>query len=1143
MAWLLFASSLGPSALPTSRRSRVGGRDNRVWIGPAVVILVFVQAAVQAVTVYSHTIAGSSSWPMLVSDSFLLAIHTIIIWVTIRQWQQYTRHGGDAYFGLFSPPIIAFTGGCVAASMAEFYAMFLVQSQWATPIWGGGAPKETPALLAKLSISSATAVLLLVVRKLPSSAPAISLPEIPDETAPQTPTSAISNQQHKPQRVLSKTTLFQQQSPELGSSILDSAMFNWINPFIQLSQLRQPELDDLFAPPKKYTMSASWQRFCSGRRQGSSLGMNLARTFWPEILTQLLLNPILALLEYMQPILMQRLLQFVNDYSKTQHSLRYGFFLATAMLLINIVSAQIEQQQAWHARSLSMFIRNILVTLLTRKTLSRRSKNSSKASDWGIAPGGEDQSDGRAYNILTADVGRMTKIIMLIDIVALVPWQQCLGAWYMYKLLGSAGVAGTLMLILGMFLMRRLISQANRMESELGSLNDQRLAIISEVVQGITSIKLFGWGSRFIEIIGNKRAEHLALLWSRAKTWCWINLCTMGSLPFINFTAFMLYSLDHGLDAATIFTAIAVFMIIQRSVNALPAQVADTISMLVSFQRISAYLDQTEIQPLGERVEDSCDSNSVVGFKDATLSWGSTSSSREFLLKSLNVQFPIGKLSLIGGATGSGKSSMLSALVGEMTVISGKILVPTDSTSASADFGTFAGLGLANIAYVAQDPWLCNATIRENILFGESYVQSRYEQVLQVCALLTDLLILPAGDMSEIGERGITLSGGQKQRVALARAMYSSSNVLLIDDCLSAVDVHTGKHILNQCLLSTTGLMDGRTCVLVTHHMPMCLPYCDFVVMLRDGGVEYQGPPQGLGDFTGQLGCLLSELDVDIGGTNSPSRSSQSDVLSSGDGCTISKAVLDSEGNIVTETQTPQTLPSTPSVLNGKLVKDEVRMQGLVKMETWKTYFDPCGGWVFVAVCISSILGAQLLIIYKDYFLATRIDAAQSSPTYLLAMYLLIGFLAALSSTLTLLWMYLRSLQASVTLHELLLSSIVYATPRFLETTPIGRIMTRFTKDMQIIDEDIIEILNYFLRSLVSMLLTLVVISMSVPPFIFVGVAIMAVYTRLSWQFMQGQRECKRLEATSYAPMLSLYSEIIPGCETIRGFGMQQAYM
>ncbi|KAJ2628805.1 hypothetical protein IW137_005318, partial [Coemansia sp. RSA 1287] len=357
-----------------------------------------------------------------------------------------------------------------------------------------------------------------------------------------------------------------------------------------------------------------------------------------------------------------------------------------------------------------------------------------------------------------------------------------------------AGILGTLMLVAVVYLTRKLIDRSKRIESQLSKVNDRRLAVISEVIQGIISVKLMGWKSRFIDMIGERRAEQLSVMWRRAKLSSLINLCTIGSLPFVVFATFAVYSLNNRLDAETIFTAIAVFKIIQRTVDMLPSLVSYSTTFYVSFRRIESYLGQDEVQPLEDRVDANNDTGAL-GFNNAMFLWNVDS---QFRLGNLDVRFPSGKLSLIGGPTGSGKSSLLSALIGNMELIQGKMLVPTHlETDDMLNINNDCAV-LSDIAYVSQEPWLRNATIRENILFGEPFEKQRYERVLRMCALGPDLALLSARDLSEIGERGITLSGGQRQRVALARAIYSSRKILLIDDCLSAVDAHTGRHILHK---------------------------------------------------------------------------------------------------------------------------------------------------------------------------------------------------------------------------------------------------------------------------------------------------------------------------------------------------------
>ncbi|KAJ2867314.1 hypothetical protein GGH94_000943 [Coemansia aciculifera] len=1149
MAWKLLGSPMLSAAKLTSPPWLVGSAasqsDNRMWIGPLVACLALVQALVQAVATYRLLFAEPLATPLVLAAAVVLVSWLAATVSAVGQFQRYLQHRRNGYFGLFSPALQGFVAASLVSNLAEVYFAFFVRTRWHASI-----DSSNVRLLVVLGITTTVSLLLLIVRDLPKRSAAIALPEESEMLMDSTDTSSINV------RSLTHTAPAKQLSPEVGSSILSNALFCWVNGFLELGKRRQPQQDDLYEPPSKFTPASAWARFDAQAKPGRNLLWQLLWTFKFEIAEQAILNPIVIALDYAQPFIMQQMLRFIDNYSK-DHSigLRYGFFLAGTMLASNILLTFVEQQQAWHSRSLSVYVRNIVVFKLTQKTARRKAKEASHEPS--EANGGKDTSEGRAYNVLTTDVSRLSKMSALVQAIFVLPSQQIVGAWYMYHLLGLAGVVGTLLLVVVLRVSQSLIGRANTIEEKLGSLNDQRLATTSEVIRGIASVKLFGWGSRFIDVVGEKRARQLKTLWQRAKTWALIHFVTLGSLPFINFAMFAIYSTRHDVNAETIFTAVAVFMLIQRSVDWMPGLFAEAVSVVVSFRRIESYLGQPDAQLLDDRVRTG--SETAVGFQDAYLTWNhplpadierqsgamtpTTNSATPFSLSGLDVLFPTGQLSLIGGPTGSGKSSVLSALIGEMTLLSGQVLIPT-SVSERASAGQFGGQTttvLSDIAYVSQEPWLRNATIRDNILFGETYCQNRYEQVLRVCALIPDLRILPAGDMSEVGERGITLSGGQKQRVALARAIYSSRRILLIDDCLSAVDAHTGKHILHKCLLSDSDLMRGRTRILVTHHMPMCLPHCQFVVMMRGGVVEFQGPPTDLSAAKLALDASNdSNDDIEAGAESERDVGPTQDELNA-KRTAAAVAAASTDANAVQRA-------------HGRIVEDEVRLQGLIKLDTWRLYLTQCGGWPFVISCLGCIVATQLLATYKDYYLATRLsrktgsDKSKGSSSgdkvlHWLVVYLAISFLSAVISTLTMLWTYRGSLRASVALHDRLLRSIVYATPRFLETTPIGRMMARFAKDMQVIDTDIMEIIFFFLRSLMSALITLVVISSTVPLFTIVGLGVLLVYADLTWSFMQAQRECKRLEATSFAPMISLYSEMIPGCDTIRAFDMHQAYM
>ncbi|KAJ2394807.1 hypothetical protein GGI23_004549 [Coemansia sp. RSA 2559] len=299
-----------------------------------------------------------------------------------------------------------------------------------------------------------------------------------------------------------------------------------------------------------------------------------------------------------------------------------------------------------------------------------------------------------------------------------------------------------------------------------------------------------------------------------------------------------------------------------------------------------------------------------------------------------------------------------------MTLIHGRIVIPTSRSRDVAarnnkykDVIELSGDGLVvrNIAYVAQEAWLRNATIRENILFGERYDRERYEEVLRMCALKPDLRILVAGDMTEIGERGITLSGGQKQRVALARAVYSSRRILLIDDCLSAVDAHTAKHILIECLSSKSALMRGRTRVLVTHHIAMCLPYAQYMVMMHEGRVVLKGAPADP-QHKDSLAKALAALDSRGSETSAkrktkhekaPASEISTANVAEGIATLVNDMKPEDEHNaerlrVIAEHQVQNTGGSI-SALQGTLVDEEEREMGRVRSRVWKMYFSACG--------------------------------------------------------------------------------------------------------------------------------------------------------------------------------------------------------
>jgi len=406
----------------------------------------------------------------------------------------------------------------------------------------------------------------------------------------------------------------------------------------------------------------------------------------------------------------------------------------------------------------------------------------------------------------------------------------------------------------------------------------------------------------------------------------------------------------------------------------------------VSLKRIGEYLE-------GPEKDDSIvEPAEHVAFKDATISWPADGEVEDlFTLRHLNLQFPNGELSVVSGRTGSGKSLLLAAILGEVEVLSGKITAPRSPSfeerhDAKANRANWILPGQK--AYVAQQPWLENATFKDNILFGLPFDEQRYKQVIEVCALEPDLKIMSDGDSTEIGANGINLSGGQKWRVTLARALYSRAGILVLDDIFSAVDAHVGKHIFEKAL--TGDICKGRTRILVTHHVGLVLPATKYEVHLGDGTVEHSGLISEL-DRTGVLEAIIDEEElhededeitaedrlhiiqkIRTASSARHSRPSFSNGTANGRkrGQSYSSHrsdVIDGGGEVPERKAAPK-----------KFVEEEKKETGWVKFSVYKAYLDACGGVPFWLVVAIGFGGYEALLLGRSWVLRLWTEGYES---------------------------------------------------------------------------------------------------------------------------------------------------------------------
>ncbi|KAJ2680603.1 hypothetical protein GGI25_000576 [Coemansia spiralis] len=1120
---------------------------------------------------------------------------------------------------------------------------------------------------------------------------------------------------------------------EANASWFDKLSFSWPNDLLHKGAARQLEYSDLYKLDTSDMPVTNWKRYLRHRKPGRSLFVTIALTLAPELLLQAVLSATECILHFAGPFFLQRILRSIELSTKSSlgMSARRSYLDAFGLLIFTLLASVISNQVLWIGRHLGVRLKGLLVAELSSKTLRRRGKGSwDEKKEEGLEADDDEEdvpkassaaADGKIMNLLTADFQRVTEVSAYLDNIYAMPLSLIIGIWYMYQMLGVSALVGLSLACVYAPLSKILFTRLTALEEKLNAVSDERVSMITELLQGIKAVKLFGWESRFVDNVDAQRERHLKYLW-KVNVW-WVRIGIVSSLGpmLILIVIFATYVAAFGnkLTAEIAFTSISVFQLVRIVFEHMPGYLSWVINGYVSLCRIDSYLGQPQVQDLEKRV--ALEFSDTLGFECADLEWEGSETAKEdtskadtqdsavaskmttkagtpdgelsnnvkqpteetpllagsshphvvlstnasttslshqddpvaFSLKNIDIQFPIGGLSIVAGPTGSGKSSLLSALIGEMTLTRGRVLLPTaDASVIAASDSKYKdiielsdeGLTICDIAYVAQEAWLRNATIRENILFGEPYDKDRYEEVLRACALKPDLRILSAGDMTEIGERGVTLSGGQKQRVSLARAVYSSRRILLIDDCLSAVDAHTGKHILMECLLNKTNLMQGRTRVLVTHHVSMCLPFAQFLVMMHEGQISMKGTPAELqtqGALIKALAEVESNEDKGIASENlSEAEAAKEDLKGksiegmldnsssedvSKDGQTIekklAKTVKDTKAEDEYNLERLQKIAkqkgldpnSDLSALQGILIEDEEREAGFVKFEVWKTYMAACGSKRFWITSVLLLTLWQIVLIAQDYWIRIWVTSSGSNtnaniaggasistlslsvpfyPTgstyrsalyllpmsgpyinstvtaavagmqyedpsivsspavkqhhssmYWLGIYVLIGFVNVFGQAIQNMFIFKAALDASRTLHARLLRSVVRATPRFFDSTPLGRIINRFSRDMQTIDEGTIENLMWWAADIIAVLGVYAIISSVTPVFIFVAIFITVSYTGIAYYYINTSRELKRLESNSMSPLLSLFGELILGVSTIRAFGVKQHYI
>ncbi|ETN62869.1 multidrug resistance-associated protein 1 [Anopheles darlingi] len=838
--------------------------------------------------------------------------------------------------------------------------------------------------------------------------------------------------------------------------------------------------------------------------------------FWFAGMLQLAISG----LQFASPYLMQEMMAVIALDGPVWKGLLLMFGLFLGSLLLALLNGQY-----FYNTFLSGFrIRTGLVSAIYRKAL----RISSAAK--------KDTTVGEIVNLMAVDAQRFFELTSYLHILwsGLLIIGLCI--YLLYDILGAAVFAGLGVMVLitpvsGVIATKMRDAQVAQMK-----IKDDRVKKMNEILGGIKVLKLYAWEPSFQDNILTVRNEEIGILKRMAYYGAGIYF-TFTIAPFlvtlVSFAVYVLVDEENILDPQTAFVSLALFNILRFPLGMLPMMVTFSMQAWVSVKRIDKFLNSAELDPSNVTHNKS---DEALTIKDGTFSWGEETPT----LKNINLSLRKGQLSAIVGTVGTGKSSLISALLGEMEKQSG--IVNTDGT----------------IAYVPQQAWIQNATLRDNILFGKSFDQQKYDKVIECCALGPDLAMLPGGDTTEIGEKGINLSGGQKQRVALARAVYADAEVYLFDDPLSAVDAHVGKHIFEK-VIGPNGMLVGRSRLLVTHGISY-LPFVENIFVIKDGEISESGSYQQLLDQKGAFAEFLTqhiqELDdedeeeikliketIKDEATQKIVQRTLSVRSSGSNGSQKKKRISRQESKASAKKE----VPTIQNLDKAVLIEKEESATGAVTWTVYKKYISAIGFqfgfWSVVFSIINQGSGIYSSMWLTDWSEDPEAITDTSVRDMYLGVYGALGGVQSIALFIGSVLLALGCLKAAKESHEKLLESSMHMPMSFFDTTPLGRIINRFSKDVDVVDNILPATIRAWLLMLFSVIGVFVVIGISTPIFLAIVPPLLVIYYFVQRFYIETSRQLKRLESVTRSPIYSHFGESIGGQSTIRAYGQQDRFI
>jgi len=875
-------------------------------------------------------------------------------------------------------------------------------------------------------------------------------------------------------------------------------------------------------------LMAAWQKDVANNNASASL----LRAVWHVHTRRLLLFwfgcIVKSLTVFVDPLFINQIINYASD---DHAQISHGLFLAFGFFLFRLIHICIGNNMWLAEEVLGVMMQNGLVAMVFRKTLVLR-------NDAFLA-----MTSGKLTNLITTDAGKVRSVMDLGDGLIGAPLQLTVAMVSLHHFFGSALYIGLAYWLLFLPLTKPIMDTLERNNERVQKKTDARVQLVEETVAAVQIVKCNAWEDAVKERIHLARQQEMQAIFRLSRFEAAIMALVDSMIPVITLIIFAAYTLlypDAPLTAAKAFTAVNLLEILRNAFFPLPMLIVNMIGLRVSMRRIQDLFQLPEVSmPSGScggadavegvptATEQSASPNAVT-FLGASFRWplqvtdenGQVESSaeqcvtRQFELKDLSLKVPRGKLVAVVGATASGKSSLLQAVLGEMPQIQ-----PASSSAVSIDISRPVG-------FVPQQPWIFNGTVRENILFGEPFDSSKYTESIRCCDLDKDLALLHAGDLTRVGEKGIALSGGQKARLALARAVYRrhECELFLLDDPYSALDVHVAQQVHKQVVC---GVLGQRTRLVATNRLEF-IHGCDLLVVLDQGRVCATGRYEELRRSCNVLCSLLDE--------EGPTSYKASEGEGFGESGTTSghPAEVDEagQGNI-----------SNNAAEQVEEDLEEARQSGLLSRQVLMFYFHNMGGLLPVCCILLMHLISESIDYFGMWWLSKWTSQPGVEPGFYLSVYSGLGFANIILQAVVWTFTCFLGLRAARCIHNAMLDSLLRAPLSFFQDTPQGRIMNRFSNDTSEADRSVVQHLSYFMAMLFStagaFCMVGVTASLALIPF----VPLIPLYVHLQKLFSKAITDIKRLSKTTASPVYDLFGNVCRenGLSVIRAFQKGQS--